>query len=128
MPKRIIIKKKKHQICLGDLKDRIVIQDRNIKAPQNGPDFSEKFDRNRTRKALINTVSGKVFFDGVGKETPITHNIYFRFDKNITNENWILFKKERYKILQLTNLDERNKWFLAECTDRGDAAKLASGA
>lgn len=128
MPQCIPVKKKFRKVCLGDLRDRIVIQDRNIKAPQNGVDYSEQFDRGRKRRAMINTVRGSVFFDDLGQQTVITHDIYFRYDKSLTTQNWILFDGKRFKILELTNLDERRRWLLAECTDKGDKNKLASGA
>ena len=125
MPKCSKIRKKKRQICVGDLRDSITIQNRSITPPLSGVDFTETFDGDRPIPAMVNTVSGKTFFDGVNTETPITHKVGFRYDETITAESWILLKdNRRLDILNLENLDERDEWMMATCVDRG--AKTAS--
>ena len=128
MPKCSRLKKKKQQVCIGDLRDEITIQDRDIAPAFTGTNFREVFSNNKVRSAMVNTVKGKTFFDSVGIGTNITHEITFRFDSVVTAENWILFKGNHIDILELTNLDERDDWLMAICVDRGDATKAATEA
>jgi SPP1 family predicted phage head-tail adaptor len=126
MPLCSKIRKKKRQYCIGDLRDEIILQDRSITPPFNGVGFSETFTDQITILSAINTVKGKVYFDGVGTETPITHEIGFRFIDGITAETWILYDGRRLDILNVEDLDERHEWLLAQCTDRGLENKQAS--
>lgn len=127
MPNRIRLRKKKQQVCIGDLRDEIIIQDRDVQPPISGSDFTELFSNNQVRAAMVNTVKGKTFFDGVSKEeVNITHEITFRFDPLVVTENWIILKTDRLRILELTNLDERDDWLMATCTDRGLSTLVAA--
>ncbi len=127
MPRCSKIKKKKQQVCIGDLRDEIVIQDRDIAPPLSGVDFRELFTNDKIRQAMINTINGKTFFDGVNTDILITHEILFRFDESVTAENWILLDTgNQLDILRITNLDERSDWMMATCVDRG--TKVASQA
>jgi len=118
------IRKKKRQYCSGDLIDPINIQERSITPPSSGTDFGIKFDADRVVMSAINTVSGQTFFDGVETDTPITHEIGFRFDDTVSAESWILLEDgRRLDILNLEDLDNRHQWMRAQCTDRG--AKVA---
>ena len=129
MPRCIKIKKKKQEICIGDMRDEIILQNRAIQPPVFGtPDFTENFTDTDTVFSMINTVKGKVFFDEVGIETPITHEIYIRFDSSVTAETWVQFKTKRIDILEVTSLDERDEYQLLVCTERGAAAKAAAQA
>ena len=94
------LRKKKRQYCSSDLIDAIVIQEASITAPTSGTDFGRLFDTNRVTMSAINTVRGKTFFDGVGTDTPITHEIGFRFDDTVTAESWILLEDGREIIIK----------------------------
>lgn len=131
MPECIKLKKKKRQYCIGDLRDEIVLQNRSLEPPVNeidSTDLTEEFTDTLIILSAINTVSGKTYFDGIGTETNITHEIGFRFVEGITAETWILYDERRLDILNLQDLDERREWLLAQCVDRGEAAKDASAA
>jgi head-tail adaptor len=125
-PQCFKIRKKKRQYCIGDLRDEIILQNRAITPPFNGIGFSETFTNQITILSAIETIRGKVYFDGVGTETPITHEIGFRFIEGITAETWILYDERRLDILNLEDLDERHGWLLAQCTDRGLEVREAS--
>ncbi len=130
MPSRIRIKSKKRVVCIGDLKDRITLQDRNIQPPVFGSvDFDENFKTFGIAWALIKTVSGKTHFDGVSKETNITHEIHIVFDETVTDQTWIILEKgRRLDILEFENLDERSQFLKLICTDRGASSKPATAA
>jgi SPP1 family predicted phage head-tail adaptor len=98
----------------------ITLQNRAITPPVfDGIDFSETFTDAAEVWALINTISGKTFFDGVGTEINITHEIYIRYDSTVTSETWIEFNGRRFDILQTEDLEERNEFMRLTCTDRG---------
>lgn len=120
------VRKKKTQYCIGDLRDEIVIENRNITPVLEGVDFGEEFTENYTAMAAINTPNGKTFFDGINTEINVTHVIGLYFDATVTAESWILFNGRRLDILSLKNLDERNEWMEAVCVERGLATLAAS--
>jgi len=121
------IRRKKRQVCIGDLDTEIVLQNRSIVPPVSGSsDFDENFTPNSTVWAAVNTVSGKTFFDGVGTETNITHEIFIRYDVTITAEVWVLLDSRRFDILDVEDLDERNEFMKLLCVDRGSDSLLAS--
>lgn len=120
MPQCSKIRRKKRSVCIGDLRSMITLQNRAITPPVfNGIDFSETFTDAAEVWALINTVSGKTFFDDAGTETSITHEIYIRYDSTVTAETWIEFDGRRLDILQTENLEERDEFMKLVCTDRG---------
>ena len=125
------IRKKKRRVCVGDMKDAITLQSREITAPLfNIVDFDENFQTLDPLVpevlALIETVNGKVFFDGVNTETPVTHHIYISFQQAVTAEVWILFENRRFDILRVEDFEERHEIMKLVCVERGLATKEAS--
>ena len=129
MPKCQPIRKKRRNICIGDMEDEITLENRAIQPPDfDTVDFDETFTApNPPVWALIETVRGKTFFDGVSTEEDVTHWIYINFDSTVTAETWVkLTDGRRLDILRVENLDERSDFMLLHCVDRG--AKEASKA
>lgn len=128
MPECKRIRKKKHQVCVGDMRDRINHQSRSIKAPASGSvDFTEQFDYENAIWCIINTIRGRSVFDGTGTEVDVTHEIVLRHIESITSEDWILKEDgERLRILTVENLDERDGWQRLNCTNRGTKDNLAN--
>ena len=123
MPRCQFIRRKNRKVCLGDLDNAITLENRAIQAPDfDTVDFDEEFTApNPPISAMIQTVSGKTFFDGVSTEIDITHWIYINFDATVTAETWVKFEDgRRLDILRVENLDERSQYQLLHCTDRGD--------
>ena len=86
MPACSYIKKKKRNVCIGDMRDEIVIQTRNIRPPaEDGVDFNEEFNGKATVWSLVNTVNGETIFDGTGTERDVTHHIYIRYFAGVTS-------------------------------------------
>ena len=110
------------------MEDEITLENRAITAPEfEGVDFDETFTPNTPVWALVETVRGKTFFDGVNTEEDITHWIYINFDSTVTSETWIkLADERRLDIVRVENLDERSEFMLLHSIDRG--AKEASKA
>jgi len=116
------------KVCVGDMRDEIQIQNRSITATVSSPDFSETFVNTITVFALIKTVKGETIFDGTDTEVDVTHHFYLRFIDGITSETWILFNNTRFTILNAEDLDERDEYWLLQCSDRGTDANAASQA
>ena len=127
MPVCSKIRKKKRQVCIGDLRDRVIVEDRDLTAPFVGVDASEVFSNSNTISAMIETVSGVEFFNSVNQAIDVTHFVYIRFDSTITVEKWIRLQNgQRLDILQVENLDERSSFLKLRCTNRGSDAKAAA--
>lgn len=116
------------KICAGDLRHRIIFQQRNIAFAAGTAEFSEVFTNRDEVKAKITTVRGEVIFDGTGTATNITHHFGVRYLVGITSQTWILFEGNRYDLFDVENLDERNEWLIIPATNRGIATNLASDA
>lgn len=124
MPTCQSIRKKRRNVCIGDLEDRVTLENRAIQAPEfDTVDFEEEFTApNPPVWALLETVRGKTFFDGVSTEQDVTHWIYINFDATVTAETWVkLDDGRRLDILRVENLDERSDFMLLHCDDRGSA-------
>lgn len=122
MPNCQSIRKKHRNVCIGDMEDQITLENRAIQAPEfDTVDYAEEFTApNPPVWALVETVRGKTFFDGVSTEQDITHWIYINFDATVTAETWVkLDDGRRLDILRVENLDERSDFQLLHCDDRG---------
>lgn len=130
MPKCQVIKKRHRRVCVGDLRDRVILKDRVIREPQFGQrDFTEDFDGDSTVAAMVETVSGKTLFDGVNQQdVPITHEVIVRYDPSVNNEGWVEFEERNLKVIQFEDLDERHQFIKLFCQERGPATKGAAKA
>jgi SPP1 family predicted phage head-tail adaptor len=106
---------------VGDLNQRITLQDRDIVPPIfGGPDFIEDFTEDNERWAAIQTVHGKTFFDGVNqRDVNLTHEIFIRYDSTVTAETWILYNSRRFDIVSVEDLDEQHEFMRLLCIDKG---------
>lgn len=110
----------------------ITLQNRDIEPPLFGTsDFDETFSGDIDRTAIVRTIDGKTFFDGVSTDRLITHKFSIEFeagvidDDTVTAETWILFKGKRIDVLAVENCCEEDKVLILTCTNRGvgEAAK-----
>lgn len=105
----------------------ITLQNRDIQAPEFGtPDFDEAFSGDTEVQAIIQTDRGKVLFDGVSTDNPITHKICIEYLPGVTAETWVLLKGRRLDILDVENCGEQDLCLILRCTERGtgEAAKV----
>ncbi len=110
---------KKAQVCIGDLRHRVTLFDRDLTEPQFGKtDFDESFTNPVNVHAAVKTLAGKVFFDGVG-DVALTHEIVIRFRKGVTSEKWVTFESRRLKVVDVEDIDEDHKYLRLRCTERG---------
>jgi len=105
----------------------VILQNRDIAPPLFGStNFDETFSGDSDPlKAIVKTPRGKTFFDGVGTDVNITHEIIIAFVAGVTAETWILFKGRRIDILAVENCCEDDEVLILTCNDRGigEAAK-----
>ena len=117
------IQRKKRSACVGDLRDEVILWDRDIKAPVFGSaEQTQTYSNNQTVWASVNTVRGKEIFNGTQLVGVKTHNILIRFDdsREITEENVVEFKGNYYDVLEVQNLEERDEWLELSCGVLGD--------
>lgn len=123
MPKCQKMQRKKRSACVGDLRDEVILWDRDIKAPAFGSaQQTQTYSNNLTVWASISTVRGKEIFNGTQLVGVKTHNIIIRFDsgRDITEENVVEFKGNYYDVLEVQNLEERDEWLELGCGILGD--------
>jgi hypothetical protein len=110
----------------------ITLQNRSIAPPKFGtPDFDETFSDDLDVQAIVKTIRGKTFFDGVSTERLITHEMCIQYEDGVTDsdtvtsETWILFKGRRMDVLSVENCCEDDKVLILTCSDNGigEAAK-----
>ncbi len=127
MPKCIKIRRKKREVCIGDMRDSIIVQTRVITPPAaGGVDFTEVFTADATVWALVETKTGTEVFDGTNIKGIATHFFYIRFVANMTFENWVKYKLKEYDILDVQNLEERDEFYLLRCSLRGTTNNLSN--
>lgn len=115
---------------MGDLRDRVKLQNRDITEPAFGSsDFGEDFDLADEVWASVKTLSGRTIFDGVHTDIVVTHRIHVRYDPSVTSETWIqLADGRRLDVVQVEDLEERHEFLELLCTERGKRAKEAAKA
>ena len=124
-----VIRRPKRSVCIGDMKSRITIHAREAQAPSfQGADLTEKFSLSFDIWASIKSVTGKTFFAGVNADVAVTHEIYARYNSEITPDNWIEFESKYFDILAIEDYEERHKFTRMICTERGNKASESTHA
>jgi len=127
MPKCQRVQRKNRAVCIGDMRDKIILQSRSITAPSaNGSDMTESFVTTKTVWSLVETRQGIEIFDGTNLIGVATHYFYIRYVSGLTAETWIQFKSKYYDILDVQNLEERNEFMLLRCSERGTTSKASN--
>lgn len=133
MPTCVKIRSKKTQVCIGDLRFKIDIQQRELGVPFNpidgvDVDYSENFTTLHSIFSAIDTPIGATTFNEIGISTAISHIFYVRFSSDVDAQKFILFENVRFKIVRVTNFEGRRIFMKLECIERGSADKDASRA
>lgn len=125
-----VIRRGRRRVSVGDLRDRVTLQERSIEPPAFGEaGYGEEFDSSVEVWAAITTTAGKLLFDGVGTDVAITHEVFVRFDPNVTSESWIeLADGRRLDVVKPEDYEERGEFLRLLCTERGSRDKEASKA
>lgn len=122
MSKRTTLRRPNRTLCLGDLKEQIILHDRDLTEPEYGEvDATEDFTPINNVWASIKTVSGKSFFAGINEgDVAITHEVSIRYRSDVSSETWIELKTgSLLDIVAIENLEERDEWLRLQCNERG---------
>jgi SPP1 family predicted phage head-tail adaptor len=120
------IKRLLERVCIGSMNQKIDILTRDIEPPVgDSVDFDENFVVATNVWSMIETVAGKIFFDGSNIDKSITHNFYIRYITGIeiTAQHWVKYKDNYFRIVNVENLDEANRFLLLRTTERGATTK-----
>lgn len=109
-------------VCAGDLSKRIYVEVRTIMPPvDGGVDYSEEFTERKPLWAMVETVNGAQIFDGTNIVGQISHRFTVRWRKDLTIQSWVEYQGQKYKIINIENQNQRNRFLILSCTVRGDA-------
>jgi len=114
---KIRIKHKK--LCTGDLRNKISLRKRTLGTPKFGVDITHDFVEFKKPWAGIKTLTGTNIFSGANLDETPSHIFYIRYFEGLTAESWIYFKGQRYNILTVENINERNEWYALYVNERG---------
>jgi len=133
MPNCVKIRTDKTQVCSGDLRYLITINQRTLGVPSdpiNGidVDYTESFTVLHTVRAAISTPQGATLFNDIGTTDVVTHIFYIRYLSDVDAQKWVEFGNNRYDILKVTNYEGRKLFLKLECKERGDINKEATRA
>lgn len=122
------IRAKRRRVCIADLDRLITVQNRSIQTPTDTDDYTELFAAESVSSggmatgnvwAMIESTAGKTVFDTTGVERVVSHKITTRYLSGITAESWVLFNGNRYDVVSVENLDERDEFSVMRCVFRG---------
>lgn len=114
---------------LGDLKHRITIYARNIKAPIDAShNYGLDFKSMITVWASIKTLKGDTIFDNVNLDKAISHVMTIRYLPFLTQEHWITYNHKYYDIVRVQDINEQLRFQILYCNLRGDVSKEANKA
>ena len=118
------VKQRTHKrVCIGSINRKIEIYVRSIKAPTAGSvDFSDEFTLKKTVWAMVKTVRGKTMFNSSNIEMILTHEFNIRYIPDVEIINVVVFDGERYKIINVENLNSENYFLVINASDRGDSS------
>lgn len=131
---RIEIKNRK--LCLSNLNKRIKIQSRQMR-PKSivDVDYEEVFEDLFTVWAAVETNRGFESFNQVGTnqeglQTSFTHKFYIRYSSscNITSQNWVEYCGDKFRVISVENLDERDSFILIKAVKKGTKEREANKA
>lgn len=132
MAKCVDITPTRKKICVGALRYRISINDRDAQGlTSTDTAHSETFTLFKTVKASVETKPARTVlqtWDGVVIDPDLitTHVFMTRFLAGINTEQYITFKGNNYKILKAENIDEANLWLKLNANFRGDSTKAGA--
>ena len=132
MAKCIKLRRTKTEVCIGNMNKKIDIYARSLTTPldplASDVDYDETFTLVGNVWSMVQTPTGKIIFDSLGVEKIVTDIFYIRYIADLTSENWVIFKGNRYDIQSLQNIEENSLFQKLNCIIRGDETLAASKA
>ena len=132
MAKCVKKQRTKTEICVGSMNRKIDIFARALTPPVNPltGEFlaTETFTLLASVWAMQETPRGLTIFDDVNTERVVSHIFTIRFLPDLTAQNWITYKGNRYDILTAVNLETNDLFLQLNCVQTADEAKEAGEA
>ena len=101
----------KIKYCIGTLKKTVSLEQRvKSKFASNQSKLEYKYTEIAKIKCGIKTVSGNIIRDGIAINDGASHLFVMRYRENMTQELFLNYNLYRYDILDVTNVNEDNKW------------------
>jgi SPP1 family predicted phage head-tail adaptor len=124
---------KKARICIGDLSKKVTLQTRTLGAIAPGSaEPVETFATIKNTWAAIETVEGTKRFAGVAIDDRTPHIFWIRYNASLTipedGNHFMLYGSRRFRVLRVTIDMENDKYFVIQCTERGDSDEAAASA
>lgn len=121
MAKISFVKNRSRRVVVGDLNKCVKLLPRAITEPGfTETNFGEDFSGGKSAWAKVVTTNGKTLFNGVNVDVNVTHEVYIRFDPEVTAETWVELPDGRLlDVVDTEDLDEAGRWLLLVCTERG---------
>lgn len=120
----------KRKLCVGSLRHKIHVFDRDLAPPAfNSQSNRQVYTPRASVFAAFQTTNGIDVFDGIevsGQDgIPQTATIFFfiRHRTDITAQNYIQFRNINYDILRVEPIDLGQEWLKIFAAPRGDVAK-----
>ena len=106
--------------AIGDLSERVLLQDRSIVPPiYNSVDFTEAF-ANTAIWAGLKPITGRYVLDNTGREVQVTDEVIIRYRPGVTAEYFIQkFDGNRLRVMNVVNVSESYEYMKLECAFRG---------
>lgn len=125
---RLTIKRRKSQSPqVGDMRERILLQERDIATPKFG---SQKFSQDYTPIdevwAGVTTITGTPLFTGVNPDKAIDVIFDIRYRDDVTSETIVTWDGDNYEIIDPVDPDKRKRFLQLMCSTLGDSTKEAN--
>jgi len=124
---------KKFKLCTSDLRHRVQVQERVLTGNQPNQFSPEiQFTTIASPWSAVETTRGTSKFSGVNITDDISHIFSMRYNVTLNQveagNHFIVFKERRFRIVNVTNVNEDDTILSFECTERGDEIKEATEA
>ena len=112
------------KVCIGSMRHKITINVRTLTPPSDaGVNFDETLTSPKIVWSAVETSRGVEVFSGTDLIGVATHLFYIRALAGQTAESWVEFKDNYYRILDVQNFQEDDRFQVLRCTLRGDTSK-----
>lgn len=112
------------KVCIGSMRHKIKINIRTLTPPADaGVNFGETLSGTKEVWSAVETSRGVEVFGGTNLIGVATHLFHIRALIGQTAEDWIEFKGNYYRILDVRNYQEDDRFQVLRCVLRGDTSK-----
>jgi head-tail adaptor len=125
MPRLVRTTRRRERVPVGDLSERIFVENRSLPTPVYGSAAEDMvftpFEQNAQVWANVETVVGVTFFDSVaGLDRPVSHIVVMRWIEGVSAETWLrLDDGTRLDIVSVSTIDARHEFLRVQAAATG---------